>query len=343
MKYGLKHKHCTMRSYQKTKQVLLFLAATIFWNGSYSLELIIKGDENQLKNLYVQERTGFPETRVSVGKNNIKLENYPNAVYIFSKKGRSNYHFMPMFWAASDTSTVYISIDEDFKITFENEGPFQAELNKVFKASKNIHMGPFPYAPQDDKPLEPVLAMEAKAIAQNTDVITEQTVLSVLLKLSEERGISNWSTEIISLYLRNPPTSIYDAGKLIAVSGYDSLENKIEIAPDNQKYVLIAVSGSWCGPCVKGIPTMRKTYDKVSNKILFVSLWNDPNHDTFLNHHKDKKRYISWPSLWDQYGVMANALKTIVYPTYVLFDPSGKEIKRWEGKFPGDVEGLVLD
>ncbi len=278
--------------------------------------------------------------------NELKLENYPNAVYlIYSKSIKtysvSNPKFLAMIWVDSDTSTIEITIDKDYNVSFKNENEYQRELNEIFKAS-DIWQS-FPYEPKPDKPLEPILALEAKALIQNLDIVTETAVLENLYKLSRQRNINNWSTAIIAAYLKEPPNALYDkkARKLLKIKGLDSLQNYVEVKPDGKKYLLVILSGSWCGPCVKGLPKLRNIYDSVSDNFLFVSAWNDTDLNTFKYNHRDKKKVISWPSLWDQYGLMANALQINAYPTYILFDSQGNEIKRWEGKVPNNLKDYI--
>lgn len=321
------------------KSIFLCLAILITLSESSAFTLIINSDTN-IKNLKLAEHNSTGPIKLSVGHNEMGLENYPNAVYLYQTKG-SSYNYLSMIWVPSDTSTIQISIDAEYKIKFLDESQYQQELSKIFSSSNTFSL--FPYTPHDNKPLEPILALEAKAIIQNLKVYTDQSVLKNLLKLSKQRGINNWSTEVLSAHLKEPSYQFYDqsASKLIKINGIDSLENHIEIKPNGNEYLLLAVSGSWCGPCIKGLPKLRKVYDSVSDKVIFVSAWNDPDLDTFRNNHRDKKHVITWPNLLDQYGVMSNAFQIKAYPSYILFDPLGNEITRWEGKFPNDITKYI--
>ncbi|MEQ8926270.1 MAG: TlpA disulfide reductase family protein [Fulvivirga sp.] len=317
----------------------VFLLLLISVNNLLAFTLIVKS-EDKIKHLKIAEKITIDPIEVEVGSNEIQLENYPNAVYFMRHKSNSNFNIISMIWVQSETSNIEVTVDQDYDITFTNLSEHQIELNKIFESSNQWSL--FPYEPRPDKTLEPILALEAKSIIQNLKVVTEISVLENLLEISQQRNINNWSTEILSSHL-NDPANIYNDGNLIKIQALDSLKNQIKIAPNNKKYMLIAISGSWCGPCIKGIPDLRKTYDDVGDKILFVSLWNDPNLKTFRENHKDVKQLISWPSLWDQHGVMASALNTKAYPSYILFDPSGNEINRWEGKAPKNLESEITN
>lgn len=244
-----------------------------------------------------------------------------------------------MIWVASDTSRIEITVDADYNIKFTQNSEYQDELTKIFESSNRFSL--FPYEPSADRPLEPILVLEAKAIIQNATPETERSVLENLLKLSKLRNIDNASTGVIAAYLKEPFDKIYAKGKLLKIFGLDSLENSVNVELATKKFMLLHVSGSWCGPCVKGLPNLRKTYDEVNPQIEFVSLWNDPRLSVFKNLHREKKQQIIWTNLWDKYGLMANALHVNEYPTYILFDQKGMEVKRWEGKLPANLKDEI--
>lgn len=324
--------------YRRPKFILFVLLILTILGESTAFTLIVKSDA-KLRLLKIVEHISTKPLDLEIGSNEIQLVNYPNAVYLMELRSASNFKYLPMLWVPSDTSVIEITVDAEYNVTFHDENPSQVELNKIFVASNKWSV--FPYEPEENKPLEPILALEAKALIQNLKATTKTEVLENLYRLSQQRKINNWSTNALSRFVTEPTDNFYSSGKLKKVFGLDGQENRVEIAPDNKKYMLIAISGSWCGPCVKGIPNLRKSYDEVSDKILFVSLWNDPNLETFTDNHRDKKKFISWPSLWDEYGLMANALEIRAYPTYLLFDPEGTEVKRWEVKIPKDLKSEI--
>lgn len=317
---------------------IILLLMFIAWSESAAFRLIIKSDA-ELKYLKVSEHHSTDPIKLIVGINDVALDHYPNAVYLLKLKSSGNFKHLPMLWVPSETSILELYIDADYNVTFSEVSEYQAELNKIFEASNKYNL--FPYQPDPSLPLEPILAMEAKSMIQNLKVYTTREVLENLLLLSDSRNISNWSTDALTKYLSEPTEKIYAANKLIKIFGLDSLQRSIEVTPDKEKYSLVMLSGSWCGPCVKGLPDLRKSHDELQEKVLFVTLWNDPNLKTFTHWHREKKQLITWPSLWDQYGLMANALHVSTYPTYILFDAAGIEISRWEGKFPDNLKGYV--
>lgn len=94
------------------------------------------------------------------------------------------------------------------------------------------------------------------------------------------------------------------------------------------KYTLVDFWASWCGPCRREIPNIKKLYDKYSTKMNFVGIavWDDPA-DT---HKAMTELGIVWPVLeggknWteptDLYGISG-------IPHIMLIDPQGVIVAR---------------
>ena len=104
------------------------------------------------------------------------------------------------------------------------------------------------------------------------------------------------------------------------------------------KIVLIDFWASWCGPCRKEMPNVKRCYEKYKNKgfvILGVSL--DKNRDEWLE--AIDKDGLTWPQVsdlkfWQSEAVQIYAVQSIPYT--VLIDKAGKIIAT-------DLRGAELD
>ncbi|MBO7608679.1 MAG: AhpC/TSA family protein [Muribaculaceae bacterium] len=96
----------------------------------------------------------------------------------------------------------------------------------------------------------------------------------------------------------------------------------------NGKYTLVDFWASWCGPCRREIPNIKKLYEKFSSKMNFVgvAVWDNPD-DT---HKAVDELGIVWPVMeggknWteptDLYGVSG-------IPHIMLIDPEGVIVAR---------------
>jgi len=106
------------------------------------------------------------------------------------------------------------------------------------------------------------------------------------------------------------------------------------------KYVILDFWGSWCSWCIKGMPEMKKYYDKYEGK--FEILGVDCNDTEARWKAAVEKHQIPWKhvrqsketqNVSDDYGVQG-------FPTKILIDPKGKIIKIIVGEDPAFYEYL---
>ncbi|WP_295796533.1 TlpA disulfide reductase family protein [Mucilaginibacter sp.] len=100
------------------------------------------------------------------------------------------------------------------------------------------------------------------------------------------------------------------------------------------KYVLLDFWGSWCVPCVRLIPEVKKLYGKYKDEIQFVSVAYDNLRDVekvkkIINEHD-----MNWVQLFDNRNIsngIVGQYKVNEFPTSILIDPTGKVIYRGTG------------
>ena len=104
------------------------------------------------------------------------------------------------------------------------------------------------------------------------------------------------------------------------------------------KYVLVDFWASWCGPCRREIPNIKKVYDKYKGEkfeVLSVAVWDKPE-DTMKAL---KEEGLKWPQI-----INAQRIPTDIYaingiPHIILFGPDGTILKR--GLRGKDIEAEV--
>ena len=97
------------------------------------------------------------------------------------------------------------------------------------------------------------------------------------------------------------------------------------------KYVILDFWGSWCGWCIKGLPAMKKAYQKYKDKVVFVGVDCNDTEEKWKKAVSEHEipwlnvRNTGQPDIAVLYGVSG-------YPTKVVIDKEGKILKRMVGE-----------
>ena len=115
-----------------------------------------------------------------------------------------------------------------------------------------------------------------------------------------------------------------------------TLDGKSKKLSDFQgNFVLLDFWGTWCGPCVVGIPYLKKAYKKYNNQgFEIISISNDIRSGMTEQELKKwvTERNIKWNQVMDKKDARIQKLyKIIQYPTLFLINPQGKVIKMDSG------------
>lgn len=89
------------------------------------------------------------------------------------------------------------------------------------------------------------------------------------------------------------------------------------------KVVLLDFWGTWCGPCVASLPSLRELNKKYSKHETFVMLGisSDGDEDKWSNFIVKEK--MVWPQFLDRQRVVQSAFKVSAFPTYIVLDHEG--------------------
>ncbi len=183
--------------------------------------------------------------------------------------------------------------------------------------------------------------LSLEAIKKNPDnYIARAALMNVIydLDLDELKGIVSKSKflgedESVARILRCKEAEIATAeGKpFVDFGGKTPVGDSVRLSDfvGKGKWVLADFWASWCGPCMREIPNIKKTHETLSGDkftVLGVAVWDDDNTASGATM---VEKEMTWPQIFvgedntptDVYGITG-------IPTMILFAPDGTICKR---------------
>lgn len=116
----------------------------------------------------------------------------------------------------------------------------------------------------------------------------------------------------------------------LALKGESVSDKQIDLADYKGKVVLIDFWGTWCGPCVASLPKLKSLHEefhKQGLEIIGVAADEKEDLQAFL-----EKKELPWDHILDPDGKLAEKLGVNAYPTLLLVDRKGNNVKNFVGE-----------
>jgi thiol-disulfide isomerase/thioredoxin len=116
-----------------------------------------------------------------------------------------------------------------------------------------------------------------------------------------------------------------------------------------KEFLLLDFWGTWCGPCIAGIPDLIKFNEKYKDFVNIVSIASEKKVDSLKLRSDIVKYGLSWHNLLQQnasFGFKGSILsnyRVTAYPTYILIDRRGLIVSRQVGFLDIDKIALYID
>jgi thiol-disulfide isomerase/thioredoxin len=110
----------------------------------------------------------------------------------------------------------------------------------------------------------------------------------------------------------------------------DEKRKTVSLSDFKGKYVVLEFWGTWCGYCVKDIPTMKEYYKKYNNKVEFVSI---ACRDSESRWKAAIEKYrMNWVNLLNEDEKLPTTYGIEGYPTKIIINPEGVIVGKYLGE-----------
>ncbi len=106
------------------------------------------------------------------------------------------------------------------------------------------------------------------------------------------------------------------------------------------KWVIVDFWGSWCAPCLKGMPELKEMYEAYSGRLEIIGVDCNDTEEAWKN--AVARLQLPWVQLYQPKGGTVTATYGVTaYPTKVVIDPNGKIKKVYSGASPTFKEDMA--
>ena len=104
----------------------------------------------------------------------------------------------------------------------------------------------------------------------------------------------------------------------------------LETEDFQNQVVLVDFWGTWCFPCLKALPGLKRLSHKLaSDPFVILSVSSDTDEALLRKFIEDND--MRWPQTWDKERGLAQLFEVQSWPTYLLFDQDGAFVFRHSG------------
>ena len=118
---------------------------------------------------------------------------------------------------------------------------------------------------------------------------------------------------------------------LVAIDG-----KEVKLSDYKGKYVVLDFWGSWCGWCIKGMPEMKRMYEKYNDKLEIIGIACGDKDNVWRASVENLA--LPWVNVRDNERGSENSVAGIYeikgFPTKLIIDPKGKIYKVVVGESP---------
>jgi thiol-disulfide isomerase/thioredoxin len=126
-------------------------------------------------------------------------------------------------------------------------------------------------------------------------------------------------------------------GEAAPIAAFRDSENKaVRIGNFRGTPVLVNLWATWCGPCVRELPSLDRLAVRAAGRLQILTVSQDDPNNADPHAYWDEKKFTTLQLYTDPKTVLSAAYATGVLPTSILYDAKGKEVWRIVGGLEWD-------
>lgn len=229
-----------------------------------------------------------------------------------------------------------------------------AHTNPLIIKSALLQFEDIPYEEFERKHTEinnEVIAYNQEYIRQHIDHLisaylisgtgTTENMIKYADMISDEVRHSAFATTFERIEMVKERLRIAEAAKVGATAPDFTLNdlngNTFAISSTRGKWTVLDFWGSWCMPCIKGMPEMKQTYKKFNGKVEFIGICCNDKQERWQKAVSDHA--LPWIQLFNPRDIDYRQDPLVLYnikafPTKIILTPEGTIHKIFVGETP---------
>lgn len=239
------------------------------------------------------------------------------------------------------------SIQQQLGVTFFNDAVLSAAINVGLYTYKFVLSKPVvPGSTHNALPVIYMSQLDAKNVEVSSEIHQLKDTVRIQNNLYCLNNVNYNKPKLDLIFLSKEKDTGVQVGDEVANFQAKDIINSKLISPSMfmGKYILLDFWGTWCSPCLKGIPDLVSLNKRYSKQIQIISISNDKKQK--LNELKKviNEKSMTWSQVWDENNAdkLVEKFKITAFPTFILVDTDGKIVYRNEGIFSLKQISLLL-